>query len=137
MLWYAVLCYGPMHSHVLMHCRSEYNQTHLLLLCSPCSLGMLGGICLLLPQGDSPGLVWLVLTDDSPPFCEVLDCLCPVSYVTKVVIEQVTPAQGCSTWRSFLSTWSASHKLSLGAKGWHPPNMSKPLQSSLSQLVLH
>ena len=109
-----------------------HTHTHLLLLCSPCPLGMFGGICLVLPQGDSTRLVGLVVTDDSPPFCTVLNCLSPVPYATKVVIDQVIPAQGCSTWRSFLSTWSASHKLSLGEKGWHPPNMSKPLQSSLS-----
>ena len=111
----------------------------LLLLCSPCPLGMLGGICLVLvtPGRQSYRLVGLVVMDDLPPFCTVLDCFSPVPYATKVIIDQVSPAQGCSTWRSFISTWSASHKLSLGAKGWHPPNMSKPLQSSLSQLFLH
>ena len=58
----------------------------------------------------------VVVTDDIPPFCTVLDCSSPVPYATKVVIDQVTPAQGCSTWRSFLSAWSASHKLSLGRR---------------------
>ena len=84
------------------------------LLCSPCPLGTLCRICLVLPKGDSPRLVWLVMADDSPPFCAVLDCLCPVLYATKVIIDQATPAQGCSTWMLFLSTWSASHKLSRG-----------------------
>ena len=124
------------HKYVITVLTQNYIYLLLLLLCSPCPLGTLGGICLV-PQGDSPRLVGLVVTDDIPPFCTVLDCFSPVPYATKVVIDQVTPAQGCSTWRSFLSAWSASHQLSLGAKGWHPPNRSKPLQSSLSQLFLH
>ena len=44
-----------------------------------------------------------------------MNCLCPVGHASKVVVDQVTPTKRCSTWRSFLSTWSAWHEVS------HPP----------------
>ena len=81
-------------------------------------------------------LGWLALTDGSSPLCSVLNCVCPVGHAFKVVVVQVTPTNRRSTWRSFLSTYSTRHKLSLESMGWHPPHMSKPLNPSLSQLVL-
>ena len=79
-----------------------------------------------------------MLIDGTLPLCSVLNCLCPVGHASKVItVAQVTPIKRCCTWRSFLSTWSTPHKLSLGTMGWHPPHMSKLLKPSLSQLVHH
>ena len=45
-------------AHVYTHHKHTHTHTHLLLLlCSPCPLGTLGRICLLLPVGDAPRLV--------------------------------------------------------------------------------
>ena len=85
-------------------------------------------------------LGWLALTDSSSPLCSVLNCVCPVGHAFKVVVDQVTPTNSRSTWRSFLSTYPTRHKLSLESMGWlmgwHPPHMSEPLKPCLSQLVL-
>ena len=91
--------------------------------------------CLLLPLETVLG--WLVPTDGSSPLCSILNCLYPVGYASKVVVNQVIPTKRRSTSRSLLSTWSTPHELSLGTMGWHPPHMSEPLKPSLLQPVRH
>ena len=72
-----------------------------------------------------------------PPLLSVCNHPCPVGDVPQVSTNEVTLMKGCSSGLSVPTTGPAPQQVSLGATGWHSPDMAKLLKVSLIKLILH